>query len=186
MSCQRWKAILFDLARGLDSVNTDHARAHLRECSSCRDELNEQQQLTEQLQYLAAERDQQTSEKVPSDLLNAFRKMNQPKKRRILVWMRAAVLVVAILGCWIWYRSLSSDHHADNDPEYTFEEFIPLQYANPAVNSRQVVRVKLESSALQDLGFPRVPEWDHRRIEADIIVGDDGLPQAIRFVNLSQ
>jgi hypothetical protein len=187
MSCQRWKAILFDFARGLHPVEEEAARVHLQACASCRDEFSEQRQLTEQLNHLAIERNHSCG-KISAELIVAFRKSKQSVWRDVFVWMRAAVLILAILACWIWYRSINSPQNvsSNDDTEYTFEEFIPLQYANPAVNSRQVVRVKLGSSALEDLGFPRVPEWEHSRVEADIIVGDDGLPQAIRFVNLSQ
>ena len=83
----------------------------------------------------------------------------------------------------MWYRNhhfeaprvTSASHQEDG-------EFIPLQYAENPSNSFQVVRVELGSSDLQQLGFPGVPEWENRPIKADIVVGEDGLPHAIRFV----
>jgi hypothetical protein len=88
-----------------------------------------------------------------------------------------------MLGGWLWYRShnfevpktTSASHHDDGD-------FIPLQYAENPSNSFQVVRVEVGSSDLQQLGFPGVPEWENRSVKADIVVGEDGLPHAIRFV----
>jgi hypothetical protein len=190
MSCQHWKPILFDVARGLNSDQAREAMLHAKECPQCAMELDEQQQLNKKLKWLAA-KEKFEDPNVPSVLITAFRKNQTSMKqnRRVLVFMRAAILVLAFVGGWIWYNSIDRQTPAvsldQQDVQYD-DEFIPLQYGNSPVNSMQVVRVKLGASDLQELGFPRVPEWEDRPIEADIVVAEDGLPEAIRFVNFVQ
>ena len=182
MSCQLWKPVLFDFARGITSAQTDEALSHARECSDCASILDQQQQLTSLLRSIAAEPKREIN-KVPEDLMSAFRANQIRKSSRSISWIRAAIFVMVMLGGWMWYRThhfevpktTSVSHHDDG-------EFIPLQYAENPSNSFQVVRVELGSSDLQQLGFPGVPEWENRSVKADIVVGEDGLPHAIRFV----
>jgi hypothetical protein len=181
MSCQLWKPVLFDFARGITSAQTDEALSHARECTDCALMLDQQQQLTELLRSVAEPN--QEINKVPARLMSAFRAKQIPKSAKSISWIRAAILVIVMLGGWMWYRThhfetpktTSASHHDDG-------EFIPLQYAENPSNSFQVVRVQLGSSDLQQLGFPAPPEWENRSVKADIVVGEDGLPHAIRFV----
>lgn len=60
-------------------------------------------------------------------------------------------------------------------------EFIALSYArNP--DSGQIVRVKVPSSMMVTLGLVSTVEKPTDLIDADVVVGDDGLTRAIRFV----
>jgi hypothetical protein len=182
MSCHLWKPVLFDLARGITTAQTDEALLHAHQCSECASLLDQQQHLTELLRLSAAERHTEIN-KVPENLLAAFRANQIPKDSQSISWLRAAIFVILLLGGWMWYRS-----HNFNVPRTTTAshqddgEFIPLRYAENPSNSFQVVRVELGSSDLQQLGFPGVPEWQNRSVKADIVVGEDGLPHAIRFV----
>jgi hypothetical protein len=70
------------------------------------------------------------------------------------------------------------------------EEFVTGFYALPYaensdhIMSGEVVRVKLRGSALRGIGFPMALNGDRasEQITADLIVGENGLPLAIRFV----
>jgi hypothetical protein len=46
----------------------------------------------------------------------------------------------------------------------------------------QVMRVELPRSALMSFGLPMDMERATERIKADVLVGNDGLARAIRFV----
>ncbi len=46
----------------------------------------------------------------------------------------------------------------------------------------QVMRVELPRSALMSFGLPMDMERAGERIKADVVVGNDGLARAIRFV----
>jgi hypothetical protein len=70
------------------------------------------------------------------------------------------------------------------------EEFVTAFYALPYAESSdhtmsgEIVRVKLRGSALAGIGFPMALNGDaaSEQITADLIVGENGLPLAIRFV----
>lgn len=62
-------------------------------------------------------------------------------------------------------------------------DYLPLTYiASSDDRSGQVVRVELPRSAMVALGLPVNNESKSELVKADVIVGDDGLALAIRFV----
>ena len=63
-------------------------------------------------------------------------------------------------------------------------EFVPLRYGRLIEPGEfaQVMRVSLPRSSLSRLGILVVPELDERRVKADVLVGEDGLARAVRFV----
>jgi hypothetical protein len=63
-------------------------------------------------------------------------------------------------------------------------EFIPLmnREALAQMDGGQVMRVELPRSALRSFGLPMDMERATERIKADVVVGNDGLARAIRFV----
>ena len=70
-----------------------------------------------------------------------------------------------------------------DDAEIT-TDYIPLTYVAgaTAMESGQVVRVMMTRSSLLAYGLPVNLERDDEKIKADLVVGDDGLARAIRFV----
>jgi hypothetical protein len=66
----------------------------------------------------------------------------------------------------------------------TVTEYIPLTFLADAtaVEGGIVVRVELSRSALLALGLPVDMERGDSRVKADMIVGDDGVARAVRFV----
>jgi hypothetical protein len=62
-------------------------------------------------------------------------------------------------------------------------EFVALDYGDTLadVESVHVVRVQLSPTALTALGWPMSEEAD-RPVNADLLVGHDGVARAIRFV----
>ena len=82
-----------------------------------------------------------------------------------------------------------SEHPADghNKPAADTEiatDFIPLMNRESfaQLDGAQVVRVELPRSALMSFGLPMDMERAAERIKADVVVGNDGLARAIRFV----
>ena len=63
-------------------------------------------------------------------------------------------------------------------------DFFPLvnREALTQLDSGQLVRVELPRSALMSFGLPMNMERASERIKADVVVGEDGLARAIRFV----
>jgi len=70
---------------------------------------------------------------------------------------------------------------------YTAEvatDFIPLTYIadSAQMDSAHVVRVRMPRSALISLGLPMNYERASELVKADVLIGDDGLARAIRFI----
>jgi hypothetical protein len=72
------------------------------------------------------------------------------------------------------------------DTEEFVTAFYPLPYAESSDHTMngEIVRVKLRGSALPGIGFPMALNGDRasEQITADLIIGENGLPLAIRFV----
>jgi hypothetical protein len=62
--------------------------------------------------------------------------------------------------------------------------FFPLREGEDltTLDSLQVVRVELPGSALGEVGLPVAPEMVNEPVKADVVLGQDGLARAIRFV----
>ena len=71
-----------------------------------------------------------------------------------------------------------------DDSEYA-TDFVPLPYADDSAmaDGGAVVRVVLSRSALASLGVPVADVGDTNPIPADVVVSEDGTPQAIRLVS---
>jgi hypothetical protein len=69
-------------------------------------------------------------------------------------------------------------------PEEITTSFISLTqgYSLPMSEGGQVVRVELPRSALASFGLPISAERINERVKADVVVGNDGIARAIRFV----
>ncbi len=77
-------------------------------------------------------------------------------------------------------RVVASADAADN-------EFVTLPAAQqlPRFESGMVVRVELPASSLPAYGFPIMPDAARTPITADVLVGQDGQPRAIRLVSMA-
>lgn len=61
-------------------------------------------------------------------------------------------------------------------------DFFPLAYGAQLPSSGQIIRVKLPRSALLSFGVPVDAQALDQRVQADVLMGDDGLARAVRFV----
>jgi hypothetical protein len=80
-------------------------------------------------------------------------------------------------------RPPRSDNGAGEQVEIA-TDFIPLMNREilAQMDGGQVMRVELPRSALMSFGLPMDMERASERIKADVVVGNDGLARAIRFV----
>jgi hypothetical protein len=69
------------------------------------------------------------------------------------------------------------------DSEYA-TDFFPLSYGGDqkTIERGEVIRVQMPRSALIRLGLPVNVERADTPVKADLLVGEDGLARAIRFV----
>lgn len=61
--------------------------------------------------------------------------------------------------------------------------FLPLGFSSSPADAYQVVRVQLDRSSLLQFGLPVNAELADRPVDADLLVGNDGMPRAVRFVS---
>jgi len=80
-------------------------------------------------------------------------------------------------------RSAAENRQPDGDMEIA-TDFFPLMSRESLAEteSGQLVRVELPRSALMSFGLPMNMDRASERIKADVVVGNDGLARAIRFV----
>ena len=66
------------------------------------------------------------------------------------------------------------------------DEFVALPAAGqlPRFESGMIVRVELPGSSLPAYGFPIMPDGGRTPVTADVLVGQDGQPRAIRLVSM--
>jgi hypothetical protein len=78
-------------------------------------------------------------------------------------------------------RQASGD---DSDEVEVVTQFFPLREGEDlaALESLRLVRVELPGSALSEVGLPVDPETANEPVIADVVLGQDGLARAIRFV----
>lgn len=75
------------------------------------------------------------------------------------------------------------------EPEVPVEvvtEFFPLMEAPPPFERGRLLRVMVPASTLRTVGLPVNPERWSQQIPADLLVGEEGMPRAIRFVSFER
>jgi hypothetical protein len=72
--------------------------------------------------------------------------------------------------------------------ELATTEFVPLPYGDDALigESARIVRVEMPRSALRMAGFNVAQERANERVQADVLLGADGLAHAVRFVGYTE
>ena len=61
-------------------------------------------------------------------------------------------------------------------------DFFPLMNPAPSFERGQMLRVQLPAAAMQTVGLPVREDHLADLIQADVLVGEEGMPRAIRFV----
>jgi hypothetical protein len=149
----------------------------------------DERELLEGLHALASEGPSQAPKEVEARLLGEFRR--RTRLRRTRAWLSAASVgaiaaAIAVL-VWIGPRShgpaaLPTDVTALADE--TAAGFFPLPDADalPPVESAMVVRVQLPMASLELIGFPINQDRASERVEAEVLLGQDGLARGVRLV----
>jgi hypothetical protein len=71
-------------------------------------------------------------------------------------------------------------------PREVLTEFYPLMDTPPPFERGELVRMSLPVSAVQRAGFPVEGAGADDSVEADVLIGEEGLARAIRFVSYQQ
>ena len=181
---------------------------HAAECAPCARLLGEQQALAAGLHSVsAAWREIEAPARVEAGLVAAFRTQKRAlaKPQRmwlpVLTWASAAALLIVLASFAIRGRepapprpvsrravqvaSLPSALDWDYDSDSANGDFIPLPNAQQVGENEDldVVRVEVPRSAMLAVGLPVSSERVTELVEADVMLGADGLARAVRFIN---
>jgi hypothetical protein len=146
--------------------------------------MNEQQDraLSAGLRALAAAtRTASASEGVEAAVLAAMRRDVKPQAPAA-AWMplAAALLLSATSGVWL---AQQAPHRRPQPIQPAGFIEVPGVGALPPMESGAIIRVALPVTALPAYGIQIVPEISTDSVEADLLVGQDGVTRAIRLVN---
>ena len=182
MTCRRLNADLIDSARGLalDPAREAEVGAHLRSCASCAALFERQRAMSVALRRLASEPNEPVLNPGRLSRLLAAFDPPRPRSRRatIAVGLSLAASVVIV-------TSLSVGWKGDAPPPGALE--VVAATLAPTVNAETAFVVlpgatalpRLESGQLIRVEIPS-PEG---AIQADVLIGQDGLARAVRLVH---
>jgi hypothetical protein len=150
------------------------------------------QELLEGLRALAADGPREAPLHIEEQLRAQFRKQN--RRRHLAAWMPAfSVATAAGIALLLWVHAkpkpapapavvaaLAVAPVAEEDADSSFYP-LPEAEALPAVENAMVVRVQLPVSSLQLMGVPVGEERADASVQADLLLGQDGLARAVRL-----
>ncbi len=178
---------------------------HVKECPQCAGLIERQRRLTSALRIIADEmRDLAAPPRLEATLLEAFRSEMTPARARAtrirwipaFSWAAAAAALIT-MAVWVAPRRQAAVPPVHHNPSTAVElasiaddgadddGFIPLPNAervgpNDEVN---VVRMELPRSAMLVVGLDVSPERVSEPVQAEVMLGPDGLARAVRFVD---
>jgi hypothetical protein len=149
----------------------------------------DERDLLEGLRALSSDGPRQAPANVEDRLLTEFRRRS--RLRRARVWISAASVgaIAATIAVLLWIGPLVPKHAASlaDAPAITEETtagFYPLPDAEalPPVESAMVVRVQMPMASLAMIGFPINQDRASDRVEAEVLLGQDGLARGVRLI----
>jgi hypothetical protein len=108
------------------------------------------------------------------------------RARRRRIWLGVSSVAAALLLGIVPYawqiRNPQPSMPEEVIPEVA-TEFLPLPYSHVPMNTGSTVRIEVPATALVSFGLaPTDFREGQRTVQADVLVGEDGLARAIRFV----
>jgi len=127
-----------------------------------------------------------TEEAPPEIELRLRREFRSRKRRRMwtrLAWgaSAAAAVLLVVVATWHYRQTAPALPQAEAVHEVV-TDFYPLVNPAPPFERGRLLRVELPASAMRMVGLPVHAEHLSDPVQADVLVGEEGLPRAIRFV----
>ncbi|HXS94251.1 MAG TPA: hypothetical protein VN736_06570 [Candidatus Limnocylindrales bacterium] len=191
----------------LPEPGASEGAAHLAECAECAARMDGQKHLASAMASLGTEwRREEAPGHLETAALAAFRSQTAFTRARavrrawtpLLAWAAAAAFLIALSLMLVKPQAQPAAHRpsrsgglqqavlhtAPLDDETSADGFIPLPNAQrvDSPDTMNVVRVELPRSAMLALGLPVAPDRVTELVEADVMLGPDGLARAVRFV----
>jgi len=153
--------------------------------------MEDNRELLENLRALAADGPQEAPDRVERRLRAEFRILS--RRRRVRVWASVAGVgaIAAGIALFGWVRvsprptpvamqSTAESVAAEEDADASFYP-LPEAEALPAVENAMVVRVQMPVSSLRLMGFPLEEERADAAVQAELLLGQDGLARGVRL-----
>ena len=174
---------------------------HMCDCTCCADLMKRQRALLSGLRRIAAEQTGlRASARVEAALLREFRAYaghaHAPAREGSAWWgtlrgrtVAAALATAALAAMLVFFsaplsRILPASPSEVEDAAYLDSGFVPLPYSGGAAPNADgaVVRVEVPSSTLVALGVPLGDQATGGTVEAELLLGPGGMPQAVRVI----
>ncbi len=155
--------------------------------------MNEQAELRRALGRLARGVPREATPAAQQRVLAAFRAQRRRSRPVWAYWGGSAAVCLALGFGWLWLhhspqRFQTRPNHTPTSITENYNKgiagFMALPYGQSDVPLEQavIVRVKLGPSELEMMGVPVISMKADGKISADVLVGQDGVARAVRFV----
>jgi hypothetical protein len=156
--------------------------------------MEDNRELLENLRALAADGPQAAPERVERRVRAEFRALS--KRRRVKVWASFSGVAAMAGGIALltWVReapkpatsaatavAMAAGSDVEEEADASFYP-LPQAEALPAMENAMVVRVQLAASSLRMMGFPMDEERADAAVQAELLLGQDGLARGVRLV----
>jgi hypothetical protein len=171
---------------------------HVRECARCAALLEQQRALAMGLRRVASQRNElEAPARLEERLVEAFRGRGTPVEviathnwpRRSAQASAAAMVMVMVLAAFVFWRHPQQPIMPMAGPETASvadldSDFVPLPYAGEAgpAEDADLIRVEMPRSALIALGVPVADGEAGEPVEAEVMLGLGGAPEAVRVL----
>jgi hypothetical protein len=121
---------------------------------------------------------------IEARLLAEVRSIAAARRRRMAMAAFAAAAVV-LFALWIGSKRFPPSRSSKARVAEVTTDFMPLAYSSVPSTNLQVVRLAVPRTALVSFGLTPPEPLDRTftdTVLADVLVGDDGLARAVRFV----
>lgn len=165
--------------------------AHIRGCSACAAMWERERRLTAAFMELRREPGQSAaSPHVASAMEAAFEGYRHGARGRKSplrpLWALAAALILTVAGL-VWLRSGGRNTTAPGAGarEQLYTGYFPLSAGASKFDMRDashVIRIRLPRGEMRRFGLPVQEGFERLPVEADVVIGQDGIARAVRFV----
>jgi hypothetical protein len=207
MTCNDWTMELVERARQQTPPDRE-LRAHLSICAHCSERWDREQQLTAQFQAIRIQASLHARTNRPESLMRDFARIH--RRKAVPLWVlalgAAAGLLLAVLVGQLSpgnaarkriSNAVSPAARIHGEPALyeasadasalSSDDFIAVPYTPPLAPGEmvRVVHADLYPEALASMGVEVDPAWAGD-LPADVVVGEDGLPRAVRIAENAQ
>ncbi len=189
MNCETANPGLTEAARKRGGLLDADLQRHVDTCAACAAHWQEQRDLSARLRILRLQSgDAKSGDTARSRLLNEFAaRRPQPARGRKWAWSlaaAAAALIAAFAIHEVRTPPVPVEVAVDAESEAREEGFIDVPFAPPLAPGEmvRVVHTALQPAALASMGVNVDPTWT-AELPADVLVGEDGFPRAVRVSN---